>query len=883
MRSLPVLFACLVLWSCRDNRPITKNSWYPKGDSLTLVLSKDTITHRKHSLALHALRVLNLDTVTKAKCYLYAAVSDTVPASRTAYLDSVVQLSSALKQSDAGRTPLIKAFRHQLYDCSCEGKFEDVVKVCEQALVSSTAGLDSVNRSIFLSQMAAAYERLGDTRKALSSNEAAVAYALSIKDSGQVADACINLSVSQIIAKNEVAALTTVNLGLAHCGKASTTTKELLRLSQIDLSATDQAKLPLVLSLIKTAEEDYAKFSAHKMLAEIYLRQGNFAGVIETTKQGIKYDGIEPREFAKMWLANGTAALKLEQLQEANIAIDSGLARLGLSNDPVQLLNDSVEAENTVFDLCALRAQVLLHKNENDSTKLIAALNNLLVARKVSGQLRKTLLYDESKIIQSADISLVTELLLDTYYRLYKSTGNEAYAKAALVFIDNNKSLALLDNVQNSVLSAADDSGYANFLNLSRKMADLEVKLLEASTDAEKASLKKQMSSIDEELSAYKALRGAFAQAEPKISFDELQQYCTKNQCALVHFFALDYLAYELALVNGKVSFLKHDKAVIDSVKALQELQKNAAAWQQQQLRFCKLSHGVYQQLFAPLEFGKTAKIVLCTDGTFTNIAYDALHTSLSPTDFLVLKIQVNLAYSVSTLLQQAQRAYASENNTSVFAPFSNSSRFDLPALSATQQEAQQVQKINSAQVQLAQQANFKNFEAINNIGCLHLATHAIGGKAPCLYLHDTCLLEKSMYARPMICNVVYLNMCESANGQLVSTEGSLSHARTFYSNGAHNVVHSFWNIDDNAAKYIATAFYKLLKTSCNNSAAALCQAKRQYLQTTSPDEQAPYYWSCMQHLGDGQIETAGGFGKWWLWAVGASVIGLVLWFVRRR
>jgi len=98
--------------------------------------------------------------------------------------------------------------------------------------------------------------------------------------------------------------------------------------------------------------------------------------------------------------------------------------------------------------------------------------------------------------------------------------------------------------------------------------------------------------------------------------------------------------------------------------------------------------------------------------------------------------------------------------------------------------------------------------------------------------------------------SLVVLSACNTGVGREVVGEGSFSLARAFFYAGAESTLMSLWQVPDEQTSRIMQLFYDHLNLGLSKSQ-ALASAKRDFLDTASPLETHPAFWSGFVLVGD--------------------------------
>lgn len=162
----------------------------------------------------------------------------------------------------------------------------------------------------------------------------------------------------------------------------------------------------------------------------------------------------------------------------------------------------------------------------------------------------------------------------------------------------------------------------------------------------------------------------------------------------------------------------------------------------------------------------------------------------------------------------------------------------------------------------LGTEANRQLFEGgrLTPYPIVHIATHAhVDTEHPelsTLVLSDRdadgrprpALLQLyELYELQLPAQLVVLSACRTARGEPVRGEGMVGLTRGFLHAGASRVVHSLWDVDDQATQELMVGFYEGLLRQGLPPAAALRQAQND-LRSSRPE---PYFWAGFVLTGD--------------------------------
>jgi CHAT domain-containing protein len=111
-------------------------------------------------------------------------------------------------------------------------------------------------------------------------------------------------------------------------------------------------------------------------------------------------------------------------------------------------------------------------------------------------------------------------------------------------------------------------------------------------------------------------------------------------------------------------------------------------------------------------------------------------------------------------------------------------------------------------------------------------------------------LMMNELFGRPLPrTRLVVLSGCATGAGQLSATEGPLSLARPFLSDGAPAVVASLWNVDDAVAAKFFSLFYERLHSG-TDAVEALRSAQLALLNSRDANQRNPQGWAAFEVFG---------------------------------
>ena len=885
------LLLCGWIFSCTNPVSIStnKNVVTAKNiDSIITLITKDSNVAYHLSSYQTLVNASETDKLHKAKLLwtLYQKLPNQSKES-DACIKDIIALEPSLKNKD--KKLLAQAFAKQVNINAAAGNYHKVVVDCEKFLFYDTPLTDTVTTCNILNELATAYDRLGDSKKASANLLMALQLARNTNNSEIYIDAASDLANSYALQHKYSNARDILTEALRF-KYLSNDDRHWLMMANAQYYESDEEKIRSLEKVLNRTQLPYTQFNCCKILKDVYIEKSQYTQALTYCFKALTMPEQEAREIAKIYLSIGNIYVQLQHKDSANKYFDIGLKTI----TPVEIIDkhcyplyEKLKPENTIYDLLIAKADLTITENKKDSASLNAALHYLSHAKKVSDLLRKELVFDESKFKMGEDLKIVSERLIAVYFTLYQTYHDEQYAQQAFMVAENAKAVTLQDNIEKDLLyNETLDSNYANYITLRRQLSEVEVMLMSSENAEQKDSLQKRSTQLISDLGMYKALSSALTPMnDEEITFDNVSKYLNDNSfCALSYFIAHDKI-YTLFYDPSKnnIQFRANDSSLLDSAKTLASLQYQESVYVNNKVQFMRLSNSIYSALVKPFVSNKPLKkpILLFADGVLHNIAFDAMLTDANTwNSFLVKQQNIVYAYSLRSLISQQQRKQNNDQQIYISAPFTKQGRDQLPQLANSANEVAQIVAMYKANVNTDSQATLKHFQqAMNKHQYLHIASHASADEIPRLAFYDTSILVNMLYQIPMNQQVAYLNTCQSGAGATIFSEGNLSLGRAFYSNGVHNIILSLWNSNDASSAAISQNFYRhLLKI--NNSVEALHATKLDYLTQHTADKQTPYYWAGMQHIGDGTVVSTTKNLTWWKYLLAAAILSIASFFI---
>ena len=502
----------------------------------------------------------------------------------------------------------------------------------------------------------------------------------------------------------------------------------------------------------------------------------------------------------------------------------------------------------------------------------------------------------------------------------------------AFALIDQNKSVLLLQATRSEKayhLGDLPDSVVWQDRRLSKQQSQLQAKLSEQRSGAEKDSLRTVLNEVNRAIDALETqIKAAHPKChklkyqQPTVDVAAIQELLDDQTALLeyvisreaVHIFYIDpqEVVWKKQAVTKKELRKRIQKLQYALSNHLQLKEQPEKAYQ----RYTAQAYWFYEQLLAPVLKGRSGikNLVIVTDGELGHLPFEAFLVEPAPQQetpyqqlpYLLNKYNISYNYSAA-LWQENNLAPAPTNNGQIFGVAAN---YDLPLDSAllevrlptdqwtratldplpgARQEVEMLQELYRgffAFDSLASEQMVK--QNASDFAILHFATHGLlDEKRPMLsslaLSEDNDSTESNFWQAHEIskmtlnANLVVLSACETGYGKFEQGNGIASLARSFMYAGAPSMVVSLWQVNDYASAQIMEHFYRHLSEGLPIDQ-ALRQAKLEYLETAFGPAAHPIFWSSFIHMGKTTpvaLQPKGAFP--WTWILGGGLGLLVL------
>lgn len=523
------------------------------------------------------------------------------------------------------------------------------------------------------------------------------------------------------------------------------------------------------------------------------------------------------------------------------------------------------------------------------------------------------------------------EKAITTAYLLFSQTQNPRYAGQAFRFMERNKAVLILQNLNRNM--AAQNTGIPDSLLYRRKQLidqqlSLErtfIELQEAGAPADRlkenrearVALKEKRTAFEEQLlRKYPQLAG-ISPADHLPDLQQLQSRMRKDHL-IIEYFLGDTSLFALSIGRDRIRFRRLARnevyplfaGFLAAVTPPRNEKKDSP--EEVFRRYVQSGHSLYDLLLGPfVSDGAVKKITLVPDGFLNYLPFDLLLTAevpettpvfygLQQMPYLLKNRTLHYAYSVSLLQAQRERPASKAPRPFIgFAPlFQGKSTLlaersceagELGRLQYNEAEIESILEVIGGDLYAGRAASKEQFSTCASEGrILHFSTHAcVDPNAPAqsrIFFSDDFLLLNELQTLDLQSDLVVLSACETGVGAYYRGEGTMSLARSFVYSGSPSVVMSLWSVNDESTAKLMAYFYEGLKKGRSKSE-ALRGAKLRYLQEAGRSKLHPFYWGAFIQVGsDEALFRHSDFSSIFiLCALGVLVLTGLAYIIRKR
>ncbi|MEP2935269.1 MAG: CHAT domain-containing tetratricopeptide repeat protein [Gilvibacter sp.] len=514
-----------------------------------------------------------------------------------------------------------------------------------------------------------------------------------------------------------------------------------------------------------------------------------------------------------------------------------------------------------------------------------------------------TLIRDESQIEQSK------LLWIGRGVNVYMLGVRISYAlndaKSAFYFIEKNKAILLLENVQR--LHSKDNLNIpAGSLKRKRTLQttlakSAQISLLDPTAQHQSqylADFTRYHSFIDSLKQGYPSFLSQGRYLKIK-SIEEVKAEYVNSQTAVVTYILDDFYGFGLFIDAQETQFfaLENHNELAALIEKVTTKCKSPFEQTAQRTVFWEESNQLYNILF-PVRKASTRldgkSLIVVPDYSLQQLPFEALTTvsnnnAGTNVPYLIKNTKVSYLHSFSVnALMDASKLKQNEQTLLAVTP----EQFLVDSLAPLRRSSKEAAYLKRYfKTTRLSKASANKAALLNKMGdyaVLHFSTHAgyaEYNKQPWLALYDNIVSLEELYGIPTNAQLVTLGACKTAEGLYAKGEGTLSLSRAFFITGSRAVLASLWNANEKSNALIMEQFYSNLNDGATKDD-ALQKAKLNYLNAAQLSETSPYYWANLTITGQVSAISNGKNISFLYWLTGLILLlvtGILVLKQRRR
>ncbi len=594
---------------------------------------------------------------------------------------------------------------------------------------------------------------------------------------------------------------------------------------------------------------------------------------------------------------------QIDSLDLAKMYIDTALSYLRKERACPEE-NESYIYPYLAADGLFKKTQVLAKLFERDTNYkyLFEAFDNTLILKNIYDGYRKSYKSDHSKLILAEETYNLYKEGVPIAYKLYEHTKNHKYLETILLFSESNKSMILLEavndlhakkysNIPDSLVEYERqirvDIAYYNeklFYELEKqeehqdsafiaKMYD-KIYSLNNKKDRTNDFFQKNYSEYSDLKNGLKVPKIEFIKSNLREDMALIEYFVTDNSLFILLFydnrFVLEKVEYDFDL-NSKVKYFK------------QSIMNNDF------LAFDSISFELYHFLIDPIACRiKDKRLLIVPDGHLNYVPFELLTTEKRHQNYenyyesKYFFVDYPITYNYSAALyfkgKQKKNRKSAAKNFLGFAPtfgykFDDQFEEAIPDGSYKPKrfielpwaitEVESIHKTVNGKIYTKEKATKEKFlEVAHNYNILHLATHAfthdrfpdysglVFASPDSTISFDTYLHTNELYNLVLNADITVLSACETGIGAEQYGEGLMCLSRGLAYAGCPSMIASKWPLSDQSTAKLMSYFYKYVDQGYEKDI-ALQKARIEFMETMHHFIIPPRFWGALAVIGN--------------------------------
>ncbi len=519
---------------------------------------------------------------------------------------------------------------------------------------------------------------------------------------------------------------------------------------------------------------------------------------------------------------------------------------LGLRNQFLETVMKGIQFHNLGYKNCG---EVFFIQKK---TRLLSYFTSGLRA------IRNDLIADEDRLSFIQKLTPVLDLALETYSDSLQLADQDELS--ILTCFEAGKAFNLhAESILRKFLS---DAEFANFTSLSSELRSVRSQMQNPGYNYD--SLLEKMTDLNSRLRLLKHRYNHMADA-PFQRLGQIQSRLDRNTTLLEYFKGSTHI-YAL-LINQNEFRLTRLPGSSDAVSQLiGDLQLSISLAGENE--YSKLRDSLYrtagwklfQALLGPLADHIRRRLIVLPDLDLAQIPFGALltapanHSDHKNWPYLIHRHVISSQYSLALWmepLRQGQPVMEEKWSKSLisFAPVFEDLIYNREECKAI---AMLMDDVSGFQDEEADSANFSRFAKEGMI--LHIASHArshgVNQGESYIRLAGDTLFSGEIGLMHLPQALVFLSACETGTGKIISGEGVMSLARSFFQAGSRSVISTLWPIRDDLSKNQVVEVYRNLRAGQPKDK-AIRNMQMEYINRAAFGQAFPAFWAAYQSQGD--------------------------------
>jgi len=505
---------------------------------------------------------------------------------------------------------------------------------------------------------------------------------------------------------------------------------------------------------------------------------------------------------------------------------------------------------------------------DNDLQKLIEEQVNIIEIKNYLNNEPKKAIFLCNKLIENF------EKVKDTYYKtLVYTIRFQSYLQIGKVDLAEADLLILIGEIENQRKAIKEENYRISFfeepISAYEELAKLKINYnneIEAAFDyVERSHARTLLDEIETYQKPTDISKTILNGASDSLTLAQIQNQLPKN-IILLEYLVLKDQIFIWAIKNTSVNFAKATINQTELNKLIDDyLNSIEKGNSKEQLK--GFSDRFYHLLITPITSFISPKdsLVIVPDKELNKLSFAAFTNSIT-NKYLLEENTISSSPSATIFINNLKRdlLISKQPNKKVLIignpSFSKETFPDLRPLSGAEKEAAKIAQIYShsnSYLLKEEKATKKEFARLSSqFNTIHFAGHSIANPKSPLYSvmvmapeNNTEEDTSALYAYELYdynfdkTQLVILAACQTAKGQVVKGEGTLSIARPFLAKGVPSVVASLWNANDSASEALFIEFHKQ-RNAGENLASALRKAQLSLLNSDNSYYHSPKIWA---------------------------------------